>query len=158
MLIPIEIATFALDPGTNLPVVVLKETSGNRTLMVTLDQFEARTIALNSLDVNQELPHTIDLARLIVEKMGGKFEKIILEDRDGGLCANLSIRHGKQTNHWTCRVSDGIALALRCNLSLLVPESLLIKACPEQDLTQAQKLGRTIAAIDTLRFGEFIIE
>ena len=159
MLIPIEISSFATDAATGQPVVVCKEISGSRTLLLTLDACEARAIAFNWLEKSPALPHTIDLTRTLVENLRGKFEKVVLSDRRKGLlCAFLYVRSGKRVSHYVCRVSDGVALALRCEIPLLALEALLDKAGEEPVLSEAQKLRRNILAIDTLRFGEFIIE
>jgi hypothetical protein len=51
MLIQVEVASFAVDPGRNTPVIILKEVSGERTLPVPIGPLEASAIAIESLKV-----------------------------------------------------------------------------------------------------------
>ncbi|MDO5576863.1 MAG: DUF151 domain-containing protein, partial [Fibrobacter sp.] len=77
MLIQVEVVSFAVDPSRNIPVIILKETSGERTLPVAIGPLEASAIALESLKVPVEKPLTIDLAKIIMEQLGGVLSRAV---------------------------------------------------------------------------------
>ncbi|MBN1760870.1 MAG: bifunctional nuclease family protein [Chitinispirillaceae bacterium] len=158
MMIQMEITSFALDTGRNTPVIILKEKSGERTLPVPVGPLEAGAIAIQSLDVTPEKPLSIDLAKLIMEQLGGRLRHVVIHDIvDQSLLARLNIVSEKGTAVIECRPSDAIAMAMRCDAPLFVEEMLLNrdadgKKTPEQDLR------RRIRTMDTIDFGSYFLE
>ena len=158
MLIEVEIASFALDPNRNTPVIILKEVSGERTLPVPIGPLEASAIAIESLNVTPEKPLTIDLVKLIMEHLGGTLQRVIISDIvEQSLQARIQVRSASGISLIDCRPCDAIALALRCRVTIFIDDRVL-------DLANAgirsakERLRRRIRAIDTIEFGKYFLE
>jgi uncharacterized protein len=164
MLIKVEFASFAIDPDTNTPVVILKETNGTRMLPLPVGPLEASAIAIKTLDVTTEKPLTIDVAKCILEELGGSLARVIIDAAAGGsLFALLEIgSHGKIRNV-KCRPCDAIALALRCETPLFVREAAF-ETFPrygsggKKPRNAREKLRMDILSLDTMEFGSHHLE
>ena len=158
MLIPMEITSFALDPGRNTPVIILREKSGERTLPVPVGPLEAGAIAIQSLEVTPEKPLSIDLAKLVMEQLGGRLRHVVIHDIvEQRLLARLNIVSEKGTAVIECRPSDAIAMAMRCDAPLFAEEQLLNRDA-DGERTPGQDLRRSIRSMDTIDFGSYFME
>jgi hypothetical protein len=158
MLIQVEVASFAVDPGRNSPLVILKEISGSRTLPVPIGPLEASAIAIESLKVVPEKPLTIDLARIILEQLGGVLSRVVIYDMiEQSLQARLQVAHENSMIFIDCRPSDAIALAMRCSTPIFVSDSVLEKNIPGK-VSEQEKLRRNISSLDTTEFGRYFLE
>lgn len=159
MLIRVEFASFAVDPGKNIPLIVLKEVSGNRMLPIPIGPLEASAIAIETLKVTPEKPLTIDVAKKIVEELGGTVARVILyQESQGSIMARIELAGRGGIRKIDCRPCDAIALALRCQAPLFVHEAVLEKFASVSEFSERDKLRRRIAAIDTLDFGSSYLE
>jgi bifunctional DNase/RNase len=160
MLVEVEISSFAVDPSRNTPVIILKEVSGKRTLPVPIGPLEASAIAIESLKVTPDKPLTIDLARLIMEQLGGKLTRVIITDIiENSLHARIQISKGKGSMSMIdCRPCDVLALAMRCKTPIYAMDFLFEKIQTGISLSEEEKLKKHISSIDTLDFGRYILE
>jgi hypothetical protein len=159
MLIPVEIASFAVDPSSGGPLLILMETGGERTLPVAIGPYEAGAIAIKSLKVTSERPLTIDLARALVEELGGKLDKVVIHDfTEQTFYARLYVVRGRSVHLVECRPSDAIALAMRCESPLYVENAVFDKIEAGNAHDEEEKLRRDISGIDTLSFGSYCLE
>jgi hypothetical protein len=159
MLIPVEIASFAVDPASGGPLVILKETGGQRTLPVAIGPYEASAIAIRSLKVASERPLTIDLARALMEELGGTLDKLVIHDvAEQTFYARLYVFRDRTLHLVDCRPSDGIALAMRCEAAVYVEDAVFEKTDPGEARSGEDRLRRNIAGIDTLSFGSYHLE
>ena len=153
-----EISSFALDPGRNTPVIILKEKSGERTLPVPIGPLEAGAIAIQSLEVTPEKPLSIDLARLLLEQLGGTLRHIVIHDIvNQSLLARLHVTSENGTSVIECRPSDAIALAMRCGARIFVEERLFITGNSGAESPE-QQLRKRIRTMDTIDFGTYFME
>jgi len=125
MLIALEVASFAVQADNNAPLVILKETGGDRTIAVPIGSYEASAIAIKSLNVISEKPLTIDLVKSIVETFQGKIEKVIINGPLSDPSAYLYVIFGNQTRVIECRPGDGISLAMRTEQGFLPMKKFL---------------------------------
>ncbi len=159
MLIKAEIVSFAVDPAQNMPVIILKESSGERTLPILIGSSEASAIAIKSLNIASDRPLTIDLARTIMQELGGTLQRIVVYDLvENVFYAHLYIAMEKTRHIIDCRCSDAIALALRCNSEIFVEDRVFDKHGSNHYLTEKEKLRQNIADRDTLDFGRYYLE
>lgn len=158
MLIQVEVASFAVDPGRNSPLIILKEVSGVRTLPVPIGPLEASAIAIESLKVTPEKPLTIDLVKIILEQLGGVLSRVVIYDIiEQSLQARLQLTHDNCMLFIDCRPSDAIALAMRCTTPIFVKEIVFEKNSPGK-VSEQDKLRRSISSIDTTEFGRYFLE
>ncbi len=159
MLVPVEIASFAVDPTRNVPLIILKEINGNRTLPIPVGNTEASTIALGSLNTASERPLAIDLAKNLLESLGGKLQRAVITDyEDQTFFANLYIITANSIQIVDCRPCDAISLALRCNTRMFVNEGVFEKTRPDYISSSKDRLKKMITERDTLNFGSHFLE
>jgi hypothetical protein len=110
------------------PVLLLKEIDGSRSLPIFCGPFEATSIALAQEGVETERPMTHDLLRDVVTALGEAREVRITELRGSTFFAELVVTDsaGEQRTV-SCRPSDGIALAVRAGIPILVAEPLFVE-------------------------------
>lgn len=160
MLIQLELASFGVDPNKNAPVIVLREIGGQRTLAIPIGPFEASAIAINSLGVAVDKPQAIDLARLIMDTLGGQLQRVIVRqgDEEDSLVARLQVVRGRNTYLIDCAASHGIVLALRSSAPVFVIEDVLESREQSDTPSPAKALRRHIASLDTIDFGQYYLE
>lgn len=116
----------APNDGRQQPWLVLSEIDGDRQLPIACGPVEATAIAFVKQGVKTERPMTHDLLRDVVSAMGEAREVRVTELRDTTFYAELLvIDKAGEERIVSCRPSDGIALALRAKIPILVEESLL---------------------------------
>jgi bifunctional DNase/RNase len=159
MLIKVDIVSFAVDPVQNLPIIILKESNGERTLPILIGSSEASAIAIKTLNIASDRPLTIDLARAIMEELGGTLKRVVINDLiDNVFYARLYVAAGKSMHIIDCRSSDAIAFALRCECTIFVEDCVFEKNDETHYLTDKEKLRKDIADRDTLDFGRYYLE
>ena len=159
MLIKVDIASFAVDPSQNIPVVILKENGGERTIPISVGSTEASSIAIKYLDIMSDRPLTIDLAKLIINELGAALKRVVIYDLvELVFFANIHLATEKSVHVIDCRPSDAIALALRCECDIFVEDAVFEKNLTGHVLSDKERLKRNIIGIDTLDFGNFYLE
>jgi len=133
----VEIKGLMLDPASNIPIVILRDTETQLFLPIWIGVFEANAIALRIEGVEPPRPMTHDLLRLVLEQLGAKVEKIVISDlKESTFFALIHLKQGEQSLTVDARPSDAIALALRTEAPIFVLRSVLDKA-QAADLTTA---------------------
>lgn len=105
--------------------VLLRDTRG-RNVPIWIGQAEAIAIHV-ALEGNQTpRPMTHDLTKLLVERLGGTVEYILVDDLYNNVFyAKISMRQNGKPLEVDCRPSDAIALALRFRCPIYVAEAVL---------------------------------
>ncbi len=95
----------------NQPVLLLRETDGERYLPIWIGQTEATAIALEQQGVEPARPLTHDLIKNLIEAFGRTLKEVRIVDlREGTFYADLVF---DQNTRVSARPSDSIAIALR---------------------------------------------
>ena len=73
-----------MDPVTNMPILVLRDEAGERTLPIWIGMFEAHAVALQLENSGSPRPMTHDLLKHMIEALGGTVTEVHITDvRDG---------------------------------------------------------------------------
>ncbi len=129
MLIEVELYQIVITEGSATQGIVLKEKNGERSFPIFIGYNEAMAIDRKIKDFQVPRPLTHDLLQNVIEKMGGKLERIVLNDlREGTYYALLIIRHDGQAVEVDSRPSDAIALAVRMDVPIFVDDQVLNRA------------------------------
>lgn len=129
MLIKMIVRGIALDPITNMPIVVLKDMDERRALPIWVGIFEANAIALELEKVATPRPMTHDLIKNILDGLGVGVRQIVINDlKDNTFYAIIELTHNGNLVTIDSRPSDAIALALRVNAPIYVTEKVITKA------------------------------
>ena len=160
MLVRMEFVSFGVDPSTNSPALMLKESGGKRTLTVPVGPFEAGAVAIDSLGVPVGKPMGVDLTRVILRSLGGRVERLALSagQEPGSLAAQLHVAGPCGLLLIDCAVSHGVVLALRCEAPVFAFERLLDAHGGGEGRTPSEVLRRHIASLDTVDFGAYFLE
>jgi uncharacterized protein len=155
----VEIKGLMLDPSSNVPIVILRDTQSQLFLPIWIGVFEANAIALRIEGVEPPRPLTHDLLRLVLEQLGATVEKVVISDlRDSTFFAVLHLRRGDEAITVDARPSDAIALALRVDAPIFVLRSVLDKAQAADLATQAtdeEKLKKWLEEISPEELGKW---
>jgi bifunctional DNase/RNase len=159
MLVKVEFASFAVDPGSGVPFIILKEAGGPRTIPVRIGPLEASAIAVETLKVPPLSPLMIDVAKNLIEKLDGTLERAVIGlSPSQELDARLDITKNGAAHVVECAPGDAIALALRCRSPLFARETAIRKFSPQNGPGEREELRARIAALDTLEFGTAYLE
>ena len=129
MLIKMTVRGIALDPITNMPIIILKDPDERRALPIWVGIFEANAIALELEKVSTPRPMTHDLLKNILEGLGITVKQVIVNDlKENTFYAMIELNHNGGVITIDARPSDAIALALRVNAPIFVTEKVVTAA------------------------------
>lgn len=129
MLIKMTVRGIALDPITNMPIVILKDPEERRALPIWVGIFEANAIALELEKVSTPRPMTHDLLKNILEGLGITVQQVIVNDlKENTFYATIELNYNGSVVNIDSRPSDAIALALRVNAPIFVTENVVTQA------------------------------
>src|ERR1700691_1144044 len=126
MELEVKIRGITMDPVTNMPVVVLKETSGSGLLPMWVGVYEANAIALEIEKVQTPRPMTHDLLRNVLLGLNVQVQKVVVNDlREDTFYALIWVERNGERLSIDSRPSDALALALRVDCPIFVEENVL---------------------------------
>ena len=121
--VAVHVGGIAIDRESGAPVVVLEADDGDGKLPIWIGSNEARSIAVALEGARVPRPNTHDLARRLVERLGGVIERVVVTKLERGVYF-ARIHLSGITDAIDARPSDAIALALRMDAPLFVVPSL----------------------------------
>ena len=111
------------------PVVLLKEKNGERYIPISIGLVEVNAIAVVMEQIEVPRPLTPDLLCSIVDKLGGKVDRVVLTDLKNGIFyARIYLNAGSMKMDIDARPSDAIAIAMRVKAPIYATSELLEKA------------------------------
>ena len=128
-LVRMTVRGIALDPITNMPIIILKDTEEKKALPIWVGIFEANAIALELEKVSTPRPMTHDLIKNILEGLGISVRQVVVNDlKDNTFFAVIELNDNGNVVNIDSRPSDAIALALRVNAPIFVSEKVVAQA------------------------------
>lgn len=110
----------------NQPILLLRESDGERYLPIWIGTGEATAIALEQQGVQPLRPMTHDLLREVISALGGELKQVrITKLHEGTFFAELVFDGNVRVS---ARPSDSVALALRVGVPIHAEESVLREA------------------------------
>jgi uncharacterized protein len=129
MFVEMKVRGLALDPVSNMPIIILRDEEDKRSLPIWVGIFEANAIALELEKIPTPRPMTHDLIKNILETIEARLLKIVVTDlRENTFFAELHLQVGEGEYTVDSRPSDAIALALRVSAPIYVNEEVVRKA------------------------------
>ncbi|HTR70911.1 MAG TPA: bifunctional nuclease family protein [Mycobacteriales bacterium] len=108
---------------SNQPIVLLKESAGDRYLPIWIGAVEATAIAFAQQGIVPARPLTHDLLKDVLQAVGADLNAVMITElRDGVYYADLRFGDGTAVS---ARPSDAIALAIRAGTVIYADESVL---------------------------------
>ncbi len=116
----------ALDEDSQMPILILKDTSEDIIFPIWIGAMEAMSISMALNKVAVPRPMTHDLILNILDKMSTRLEAVeIVSIHEGTYYAELVLRSEAGEKRVDCRPSDSIALALRAEVPIRVSEEVI---------------------------------
>ncbi len=141
MLIDMKVSGLAIDPMTEMPILILKDLNDGNALPIWIGLVEAGAIATELEKIALARPMTHDLMRNMLDQLGVQVMHVEISDlRESTYFAAIVLQQGAKVVEVDARPSDAIALALRVGCPIRVDESVLEKA-REIDLRGKQAKG-----------------
>src|SRR5678815_5924217 len=96
-----------IDPGTNMPIVILRDLDNQRALPIWVGPAEANAIALQTENVAPPRPMTHDLLRNLLTELGAQLVRVVIADlKESTFFAYLELRHRGEPLFIDARPSD----------------------------------------------------
>jgi uncharacterized protein len=128
-MIELSLVGVRVELPSNQPIVLLKETQGDRYLPIWIGAVEATAIAFALQGVQTPRPMTHDLLRDIMTETEIQVERILINDLvDQTFYAVIRMALDGRTTEVSSRPSDAIALAVRLNTPIYASEEVLSEA------------------------------
>ena len=128
---------------SNQPIVLLKESGGERYLPIWIGAVEATAIAFALQGIETPRPMTHDLMRDMLGELNVNVESIVISDLvEQTFYATIKMATATGTPEVSSRPSDAIALAVRLNTPIYAAEEVLEQAGIElrdDEETEVQK-------------------
>ncbi len=130
MQIEMTIKGLMLDPTTQSPILILRDSSDeSRVLPVWIGMFEANAIAARMENIETPRPMTHDLMKRVINAMDGVVTKVVINDlRDHTFFAVIHLLVNGREVQVDSRPSDAIAVALRSEAPIYVETTVMEKA------------------------------
>jgi len=126
MEVEMKIRGLMMDPVTNMPIVVLKDSTGDTVLPIWVGVYEANAIALEIEKVSTPRPMTHDLMKNLIIGLDTQVHKIVVSElRDDTFFAVIWMEREGKIISIDSRPSDALALALRLDCPIYVDEQVL---------------------------------
>jgi bifunctional DNase/RNase len=153
MFVEMKVRGLALDPLSNLPIIILRDEEDKRSLPIWIGIYEANAIALELEKIETPRPMTHDLIKSILETVEARVVKVMVTDlKENTFYAVLHLQLGGSEYTVDSRPSDAIALALRVGAPIFVDEEVVRKA---KNL-EGGKEGEPVKADDPDRLREWL--
>jgi bifunctional DNase/RNase len=154
-----------IDENTNSPVVILKESDGERMLPIWIGATEANAIAMGLSGQKFQRPLTHDLLSTVIKGLHGNVVKILISDlKENTFYATILLQAASEMVTVDARPSDSIAIALREAAPIFVDEKLLdgqgdrvgaFQPPKQSDEEKREELRRHLEQLSPEDFGKF---
>lgn len=150
----VEVVGVRVEMPSNSPIVLLRESEGDRYLPIWIGAVEATAIAFAQQGMEPPRPMTHDLLKDVLTATGNDLTEVrITEVRDNVFYALLVLSQGSEVS---ARPSDSIALALRTGSRIVCDETVLDEAglpVPEDQEEEVEKFREFLDQISPEDFG-----
>src|SRR5258706_125157 len=126
MEVEMKIRGLMMDPVTNTPIVILKDSSSDTVLPIWVGIYEANAIALEIEKVSTPRPMTHDLIKNVLTGLDAHVHKVVVTElKEDTFFAVIWMEREGRVISVDSRPSDALALALRVDCPIFVDEEVL---------------------------------
>jgi bifunctional DNase/RNase len=129
MLHEVNIASMAIDPTSNTPIIILKSVKGDQAVPIWIGLLEATSIASALRDIKFDRPMTHDLFKNFIDNLEMAVSKVEVCDlKDNTFYARIYFVSKNNSFDMDARPSDAIAIALRFGAPIYVDDKIFEKS------------------------------
>jgi uncharacterized protein len=126
MEVEMKIRGLMMDPVTNMPIVILKDSENDTVLPIWVGVYEANAIALEIEKVTTPRPMTHDLIKNVLTGLDTAVHKVVVTElKDDTFYAVIWLEREGRVVSIDSRPSDALALALRVDCPIFVDDEVL---------------------------------
>jgi len=159
MSVEMKIKGLMIDPVSNMPIIILKDSSGDQVLPIWVGIFEANAIAMQLEKIVSPRPMTHDLLRNVIEGLEARVDRIVITDlKENTFFALIHVTRNGHQLAIDARPSDAMALALRSEVPILVEETVLEKSSvsgEESGSDETERLRKWLEQVDPEELGKY---
>lgn len=159
MEVEMKIRTLMMDPVTQMPIVILRDMSGDTILPIWVGPYEANAIALEIEKVATARPMTHDLIKTLLSGLDAQVKKVVVNElKDETFYALIWLEKDGQVISVDSRPSDALALALRTDCPIYVDDSVLKNSkmtTTASDRVNNEELKKWLEQLNDEDFGRY---
>ena len=159
MQVEMSIKGLMVDPITNMPIVLLHDTEGQRVLPIWVGIFEANAIALQIENISTPRPMTHDLLRNVIHDLNADVQRVVVSDlKENTFYAVIHLVVGGEPVAIDARPSDAIALALRVRAPIFAEDTVIDNAKQldiPPDKGDSERLQKWLEGLDPEELGKY---
>jgi bifunctional DNase/RNase len=141
-----------------MPILVLRDEAGERTLPIWIGMFEAHAVALQLENSSAARPMTHDLLKHMIEALAATVTEVHITDvREGTFYALIYLNANGDHVAVDARPSDALALALRTRAPVYVADHVLADSRPLEAPTSqdTERLQHWLESLDPDEMGKY---
>jgi bifunctional DNase/RNase len=159
MSVEMKIKGLMIDPVSNMPIIILKNSEGDEVLPIWVGIFEANAIAMQMEKIISPRPMTHDLLKNVIEGLEARIKSVEITDlKDNTFFAIIRLDRNGESLTIDSRPSDAMALALRVGAPIFVERAVLQKsssAGEDSDSAETERLRRWLETVDPEELGKY---
>ena len=126
--VEVELSRVIINETSDQQIIVLKERYGQRSFPIVIGIVEVFAIDRRLKGIKPPRPMTHDLLESVIESLGAKIEKIVINDlRNHTFYAKIYISLNEQIIEIDSRPSDATAIGISAKAPIYVAESVFEK-------------------------------
>ena len=134
MWLEMKVKQLALDPLSNMPMIILRDAEEKRSLPIWVGLPEANAIALELEKITTARPLTHDLLRNVISDLGANVEYVFVNDLSNDtFYARIMLQVDGRNVEIDSRPSDAIALAVRCDAPIFAADDVVESSAIEME-------------------------
>jgi bifunctional DNase/RNase len=153
-----KIRGLLMDPVTNTPIVILRDSGSETVLPIWVGVYEANAIALEIEKVSTPRPMTHDLIKNVLAGLDARVHKVVVTElKDDTFYAVIWMERDGKIISVDSRPSDALALALRVDCPIFVEEEVLktSKKATATSETTSEELRKWLEGLNDEDLGHY---
>ena len=158
MEVEMKIRGLLMDPVTNTPIVILRDSGSETVLPIWVGVYEANAIALEIEKVSTPRPMTHDLIKNVLAGLDARVHKVVVTElKEDTFYAVIWMERDGKVISVDSRPSDALALALRVDCPIFVEEEVLktSKKASATSETTSEELRKWLEGLNDEDLGHY---
>ncbi|MCU1271755.1 MAG: hypothetical protein JWN74_3049 [Acidobacteriaceae bacterium] len=158
MEVEMKIRGLLMDPVTNTPIVILRDSGNETVLPIWVGVYEANAIALEIEKVSTPRPMTHDLIKNVLAGLDARVHKVVVTElKEDTFYAVIWMERDGKIISVDSRPSDALALALRVDCPIFVEEEVLktSKKAANASETTSEELRKWLEGLNDEDLGHY---
>jgi bifunctional DNase/RNase len=158
MEVEMKIRGLLMDPVTNTPIVILRDSGSETVVPIWVGVYEANAIALEIEKVSTPRPMTHDLIKNVLAGLDARVHKVVVTElKEDTFYAVIWMERDGKIISVDSRPSDALALALRVDCPIFVEEEVLktSKKASATSETTSEELRKWLEGLNDEDLGHY---